>query len=137
MFDLGWSEFLIIGFVLMMVVGPKDLPKVLKMFTKITSQARSMAREFASSLEDATKDSEMGDVKKFVTDLKTGNLEDMATIIDDDTKEELNKIKSSASVDEISDDVKQLQKTAKSDISKPASQATSKATSDVSKSEKL
>ncbi len=137
MFDLGWSEFLIIGFVLMMVVGPKDLPKVLRMFTKLTSQARSMAREFTSSLEEATKDSDMGDVKKFVTDLKTGNLEDMATIIDDDTKEELNKIKSSASVDEISDDVKQLQKTAKSDISKPASQATSKATSDDSKSEKL
>ena len=137
MFDLGWSEFLIIGFVLMMVVGPKDLPKVLRMFTKLTSQARSMAREFTSSLEEATKDSDMGDVKKFVTDLKTGNLEDMATIIDDDTKEELNKIKSSASVDEISDDVKQLQKTAKSDISKPASQVTSKATSDDSKSEKL
>jgi len=130
MFDLGWSEFLIIGFVLMMVVGPKDLPKVLKMFTKITSQARSMAREFASSLEDATKDSEMGDVKKFVTDLKSGNLEDMATIIDDDTKDELKKIKSSASVDEISDDVKQLQKTAKSE-------ATTDTTSDDSKNEKL
>jgi len=130
MFDLGWSEFLIIGFVLMMVVGPKDLPKVLKMFTKITSQARSMAREFASSLEDATKDSEMGDVKKFVTDLKSGNLEDMATIIDDDTKDELKKIKSSASVDEISDDVKQLQKTAKSE-------ATTDTTSDDNKNEKL
>ena len=63
MFDLGWSEFLIIGFVLMMVVGPKDLPKVLRTFSKLTSQARSMAREFTSSLEDATKDSEMGDVK--------------------------------------------------------------------------
>jgi len=130
MFDLGWSEFLIIGFVLMMVVGPKDLPKVLKMFTKISSQARSMAREFASSLEDATKDSEMGDVKKFVTDLKSGNLEDMATIIDDDTKDELKKIKSSASVEEITDDVKQLQKTAKSE-------ATTDTTSDDSKNEKL
>ena len=91
MFDLGWSEFLIIGFVLMMVVGPKDLPKVLRTFSKLTSQARSMAREFTSSLEDATKDSEMGDVKKFVTDLKTGNLEDMATIIDDDTQKRVGK----------------------------------------------
>ena len=115
MFDLGWSEFLIIGFVLMMVVGPKDLPKVLRTFSKLTSQARSMAREFASSLEDATKDSEMGDVKKFVTDLKTGNLEDMATIIDDDTKKELENIKSTASVDDIGDDVREIQKSAKSD----------------------
>ena len=115
MFDLGWSEFLIIGFVLMMVVGPKDLPKVLRTFSKLTSQARSMAREFTSSLEDATKASEMGDVKKFVTDLKTGNLEDMATIIDDDTKKELENIKSTASVDDIGDDVREIQKSAKSD----------------------
>ncbi|MEC8744378.1 MAG: Sec-independent protein translocase protein TatB [Pseudomonadota bacterium] len=115
MFDLGWSEFLIIGFVLMMVVGPKDLPKVLRTFSKLTSQARSMAREFTSSLEDATKGSEMGDVKKFVTDLKTGNLEDMATIIDDDTKKELENIKSTASVDDIGDDVREIQKSAKSD----------------------
>ncbi|MGB2209170.1 MAG: Sec-independent protein translocase protein TatB [Candidatus Puniceispirillaceae bacterium] len=115
MFDLGWSEFLIIGFVLMMVVGPKDLPKVLRTFSKLTSQARSMAREFTSSLEDATKDSDMGDVKKFVTDLKTGNLEDMATIIDDDTKKELENIKSTASVDDIGDDVREIQKSAKSD----------------------
>ncbi|MGB1441656.1 MAG: hypothetical protein ACPG71_06795, partial [Candidatus Puniceispirillaceae bacterium] len=54
-------------------------------------------------------------VKKFVTDLKTGNLEDMATIIDDDTKKELENIKSTASVDDIGDDVREIQKSAKSD----------------------
>lgn len=109
MFDLGWSEFLIIGFVLMMVVGPKDLPKVMRTFSKLTGQARSMAREFTSSLEEASKDGDMKEVKKFVTDLKSGNLEDMATIIDDDTKKELENIKSSASVDTISEDVKEIQ----------------------------
>ena len=116
MFDLGWSEFLIIGFVLMMVVGPKDLPKVMRTFSKLTGQARSMAREFTSSLEEASKDGDMKEVKKFVTDLKSGNLEDMATIIDDDTKKELENIKSSASVDTISEDVKEIQ----SDVKKAA-----------------
>lgn len=116
MFDLGWSEFLIIGFVLMMVVGPKDLPKVMRTFSKLTGQARSMAREFTSSLEEASKDGDMREVKKFVTDLKSGNLEDMATIIDDDTKKELENIKSSASVDTISEDVKEIQ----SDVKKAA-----------------
>ena len=116
MFDLGWSEFLIIGFVLMMVVGPKDLPKVMRTFSKLTGQARSMAREFTSSLEEASKDGDMKEVKKFVTDLKSGNLEDMATIIDDDTKKELENIKSSASVDTISEDVKEIQ----SDVKKTA-----------------
>lgn len=116
MFDLGWSEFLIIGFVLMMIVGPKDLPKVMRTFSKLTGQARSMAREFTSSLEEASKDGDMKEVKKFVTDLKSGNLEDMATIIDDDTKKELENIKSSASVDTISEDVKEIQ----SDVKKAA-----------------
>jgi len=116
MFDLGWSEFLIIGFVLMMIVGPKDLPKVMRTFSKLTGQARSMAREFTSSLEEASKDWDMKEVKKFVTDLKSGNLEDMATIIDDDTKKELENIKSSASVDTISEDVKEIQ----SDVKKAA-----------------
>ena len=116
MFDLGWSEFLIIGFVLMMVVGPKDLPKVMRTFSNLTGQARSMAREFTSSLEEASKDGDMKEVKKFVTDLKSGNLEDMATIIDDDTKKELENIKSSASVDTISEDVKEIQ----SDVKKAA-----------------
>jgi sec-independent protein translocase protein TatB len=113
MFDLGWSEFLIIGFVLMMVVGPKDLPKVLRTFSRLSGQARSMAREFTSSLEDASKEGDMKEVKKFVTDLKSGNLEDMATIIDDDTKNEIENIKSSANVDALSDDVKKIQADAK------------------------
>lgn len=113
MFDLGWSEFLIIGFVLMMVVGPKDLPKVLRTFSRLTGQARSMAREFTSSLEDASREGDMKEVKKFVTDLKSGNLEDMATIIDDDTKNEIENIKSTANVDALSDDVKKIQADAK------------------------
>ena len=113
MFDLGWSEFLIIGFVLMMVVGPKDLPKVLRTFSRLSGQARSMAREFTSSLEDASREGDMKEVKKFVTDLKSGNLEDMATIIDDDTKNEIENIKSSANVDALSDDVKKIQADAK------------------------
>ena len=113
MFDLGWSEFLIIGFVLMMVVGPKDLPKVLRTFSRLSGQARSMAREFTSSLEEASKEGDMKEVKKFVTDLKSGNLEDMATIIDDDTKNEIENIKSTANVDTLSDDVKKIQADAK------------------------
>ena len=45
MFDFGWQEFMMIAFVLVLVVGPKDLPKVLRGVSKITGQARQMARE--------------------------------------------------------------------------------------------
>lgn len=113
MFDLGWSEFLIVGFVLMMVVGPKDLPKVLRTFSKFSSQARSMAREFTSSLEEASKDANMGDVKQIVSDIKTGKFEDMADMMDDDMKSELDDIKASTGLSEVSDEIKSLQSDAK------------------------
>ena len=89
MFDFGWQEFMMIAFVLVLVVGPKDLPKVLRGFTKVTGQARQMAREFTRSLEDVTADSDMKDVKTMVSDLKSGNLDNVARVVDDAVKPEL------------------------------------------------
>ncbi len=56
MFDFGWQEFLVVAFVLVLVVGPKDLPKVLRAFTKFTSQARRMSSEFSRSLQEMADD---------------------------------------------------------------------------------
>ena len=89
MFDFGWQEFMMIAFVLVLVVGPKDLPKVLRGFTKVTGQVRQMAREFTRSLEDVAADSDMKDVKTMVSDMKSGNFDDMASVIDDTVKPEL------------------------------------------------
>ena len=89
MFDFGWQEFMMIAFVLVLVVGPKDLPKVLRGFTKVTGQARQMAREFTRSLEDVAADSDMKDVKTMVSDLKSGNLDNVARVVDDAVKPEL------------------------------------------------
>ena len=89
MFDFGWQEFMMIAFVLVLVVGPKDLPKVLRTFSKITGQARQMAREFSRSLEDVAADSDIKEVKSMVADMKSGNLEDMARIVDDTVKPEI------------------------------------------------
>ena len=47
MLDIGGWEFLIVAFVLIMVVGPKELPKMLRGFTQIIRQVRSMASEFS------------------------------------------------------------------------------------------
>jgi len=82
MFDFGWQEFMMVAFVLVLVVGPKDLPKVLRGFTKFTRQARHMAREFTQSLEEVGADDNIREVKTMVADLKSGNLEDMAKAID-------------------------------------------------------
>ena len=105
MFDFGWLEFMMIAFVLVLVVGPKDLPKVLRGFSKITGQARQMAREFTRSLEDVTADSDMKEVKSMVADLKSGNLEDMARIVDDTVKPELDSASKDGSLSGLREDI--------------------------------
>ena len=72
-----------------------------------------MAREFTSSLEEASKDANMGDVKQIVSDIKTGKFEDMADMMDDDMKSELDDIKASTGLSEVSDEIKSLQSDAK------------------------
>ena len=120
MFDFGWQEFVMVAFVLVLVVGPKDLPKVLRGFTKFTRQARQMAREFTQSLEDAGADDNIREVKSMVADLKSGNLEDMARIVDDkDVTSELSKIKEYVDIASIGSEVKKVQRAGAEDASDP------------------
>ena len=82
MLDIGGWEFLTVAFVLLMVVGPKELPKMLRGFTQAMRQIRSMASEFARGIEDLASDSEIGDLKSTITDVKSGNLDRIADKID-------------------------------------------------------
>jgi len=73
MLDLGWSELLIIGVVALIVVGPKDLPRMLRTLGQYAGQARKVAREFQRSMDEAAKQAdldEMKDVKKSLDDLR-------------------------------------------------------------------
>ena len=121
MFDFGWQEFVMVAFVLVLVVGPKDLPKVLRGFTKFTRQARQMAREFTQSLEDVGADDNIREVKSMVADLKSGNLEDMARIVDDkDVTSELGKIKDDVDITSIGKEVKEVHRAGAEEASVPA-----------------
>ena len=113
MFDFGWQEFMMIAFVLVLVVGPKDLPKMLRSFTKITGQARKMAREFSKSLEEVAGEADVKGVKQMVADLKTGNLEDVARIVDDKISPDVQSIGSSADVSSIKENIQAVQDAAK------------------------
>ena len=82
MLDIGGWEFLIVAFVLLMVLGPKELPKMLRGFTRAMRQVRSMASEFTRGMEDLATDSELGDLKNAIADVKSGNLTGIADKID-------------------------------------------------------
>ena len=63
MFDIGWSEMAVILMVALIVIGPKDLPRVARTIGKWTGKARGMAREFQRSLDDMAREAELQDVK--------------------------------------------------------------------------
>ena len=68
--DFGWSELLVIAIVLIVIVGPKDLPKMLRTFGKTTSSLRKMAGDFRRQFDDALKEAELDDVRQIANDLK-------------------------------------------------------------------
>lgn len=76
MFDIAWSELGVIAVVALVVIGPKDLPKVLRTVGQWTSKARSMAREFQSGIDDMVREAELDELRKAakqVTDLSLEN----------------------------------------------------------------
>src|ERR1700683_296942 len=72
MFDLfSWSHILILLAVALVVVGPKDLPKLMNMIGKWAGKARAMANEFKKSFDDMARQSELDELRKEITDLKS------------------------------------------------------------------
>ncbi|MEO0618454.1 MAG: Sec-independent protein translocase protein TatB [Pseudomonadota bacterium] len=85
MFDLGWSEMLIIAVVAIIVVGPKDLPRMLRTIGKFVGQAKRMASEFTSQFNDAVRDSELDDLRKDLNEVtKVDPLEDLRRTMNHD-----------------------------------------------------
>ena len=64
MFDIGWTELLVIGIVALIVVGPKDLPVMFHRLGQFTAKARGMAREFQRAMDDAAKEAGVKDVSR-------------------------------------------------------------------------
>ena len=84
MLDIGGWEFLLVAFVLVMVVGPKELPAMLRSFTKLTRQMRSVAREFTDGMNQIAVDAEVAEVKKAISQARSGDLDAVAAAIDPD-----------------------------------------------------
>lgn len=70
MFDIGAGELLVIGIVALVVIGPKELPAVLRQVGKATGKMRQMASEFRSQFDEAMREAELQDAAKQLGDLK-------------------------------------------------------------------
>ena len=69
-FGVGYSEMFLIAVVAIIVIGPKDLPRVLRALGKTMAKMRGMAREFQGHLDGAMKEAGLEDVKKELQNLK-------------------------------------------------------------------
>jgi sec-independent protein translocase protein TatB len=70
MFDIGWSELLVIAVVALIAIGPKELPGVLRMVGQWMGKARKMAAEFQGQFQEAMREAEMADLKKSFDEVK-------------------------------------------------------------------
>ena len=78
-FGVGYTEMLLIALVAIIVIGPKDLPRVLRGFGKSLAKMRGLAREFQGHLDDAMREAGVEDIKKEFQSLKNvGSIEPAA-----------------------------------------------------------
>jgi sec-independent protein translocase protein TatB len=71
MFDIGWSELLLIGIVALIAIGPKELPGALRTLGQWMAKVRRMASEFQNQFHEAMREAELADLKKEVDEMAT------------------------------------------------------------------
>jgi len=71
--DIGLMELLVIAALAIIVVGPKDLPRLMRILGRWLSKARAMAREFQKSFDDIAREAELDELRKEVESLKDAN----------------------------------------------------------------
>ena len=76
MFSLGWMEISIILIITIIVVGPKEIPTVIKFIKSLTQSLRKVSREFSSTVDEITHIQEIKDIKKEIIDTKEAVLKD-------------------------------------------------------------
>lgn len=70
MLEVGYSEILVIAIVLIVVVGPKDLPKMLRAFGRMMTKFRTVSGDFRRQFDDALREAELDEVRKTISDVR-------------------------------------------------------------------
>tara|TARA_B100000925_G_scaffold146978_1_gene110088 strand:+ start:160 stop:456 length:297 start_codon:yes stop_codon:yes gene_type:complete len=76
MFSLGWMEISIILIITIIVVGPKEIPKVIKFIKSLTQSLRKVSKEFSTTVDEITHIQEVKDIKKEILDTKEAVLKE-------------------------------------------------------------
>ncbi len=71
--QFGLSEFLVLAIVALIVVGPRDLPVMMRKLGQMLAKGRSMAREFQAAFDDIARQAELDELRKEIEDLKRNN----------------------------------------------------------------
>jgi sec-independent protein translocase protein TatB len=100
MLEVGWSEILVIALVLIIVVGPKELPGMLRTFGRMATRVRGMANEFRAQFDEALREADLDDVRKGLN--------------------EVNKLNPANSLRDAMNPLRKLGEDIKSDLNKPA-----------------
>jgi sec-independent protein translocase protein TatB len=94
--EVGALEYLIIAIVALIVVGPKDLPVLLRRLGQFVAKLRGMASEFRASFDEMARQSELDDLRKEVEAMRRGQFADMS-LHDDEMRATVNDIEQSLS----------------------------------------
>ena len=73
MFSFGWSELVLTAVIVIIIVGPKELPNLLRQLSSFTKIIKKITREFKTSLNEIANDSDLKNVKDSITDIKNIN----------------------------------------------------------------
>ena len=101
MFDIGWQELFIVAMLAVVVVGPKELPRVLRTVMGIVRKARGMARDFQDGLDDVVREADLEDMKKQIGGMANG---DIAKTVEE-TLDPTGEIAKDLDMTEIQDDI--------------------------------
>lgn len=75
MFDIGWQELFIVALVAIVVIGPKDLPRVLRTVTLGIRKVRGMARDFQDGIDELAREADLQDLRKEIEQGVGGDLQ--------------------------------------------------------------
>lgn len=76
MFDIGWPELFIVALITIIVVGPKELPRVLRTVTLWIRKMRAMARDFQDGIDDLAREADLDDMRQQIEGSAELDLED-------------------------------------------------------------